>query len=209
MSQGRHRGQRALALATLFFSGCGGSLGSGRLDLAVKYISYRGPNSSAVVTSSEAQGNVAGVNKLWSPCGIQFRLEAYEAVDPPSLDLSFDPRDLSELAGIRTTFSVPNELLLVTTGPWDRTGTLGTSPASAWTAMPAPSGPFGTVIEASVGDFSTLIAHELGHYLGLSHVTDEADVMHAIIYSSSRNLTLDQCQLARSTIAAYWQPALR
>src|SRR5579885_889723 len=206
MGQGR---QWALALGAVFMSGCGGGLGSGRLDLALKYVAYKDSSANPVVSLSEAQANVSAVNALWASCGIRFKLEDYEAVDPASLDLSFDTRNFSELTGIRTTFSVANELLLVTTGPWDRTGTLGTSPANAWTAMPAPSGPFGAVLEQPVGDFSTLIAHELGHYLGLAHVSDQADIMHAIIYSSSRNLTADQCKLARSTIGVYWQPALR
>jgi hypothetical protein len=201
---------RALALAAaLFVSGCGGGMSGGRLELALKYVSYRDSNSNPVVSALEAEGNVSGVNALWATCDIQFRIEDYEAVDPSPLDLKFDPREFSELPGIRETFSSPNELLVVTTGPWDRTGTLGSATANAWTAMPAPTGPFGAVLEEKVGEYSALIAHELGHYLGLSHVPDASDVMNAVIYSSSRKLTPNQCQVARATVGSYWALALR
>lgn len=208
MGQGQGRQYRVAVVAALLFSSCGGALGGPR-ELAVKYVAYRGASLAPVVTQLETEGNVDAVNAIWAPCGVRFVLEDYEAVEPATVDLNFDPRDLTELFGIRSAFGVSNQLLIVTTGKWDRSGTLGSSTANAWTTMPAPDGPFGVVMEEPVAEFSALIAHELGHYLGLVHVSDQTDVMHAIIYSSSKTLTADQCATARSTIDVYWQPALR
>ena len=55
----------------------------------------------------------------------------------------------------------------------------------------------------------TLIAHELGHYLNLEHVSDQYNVMNPVVYGNSFNLTDDQCAEARATAISFWSNALR
>ena len=71
---------------------------------------------------------------------------------------------------IRAAFADQSRLLLVTTGNWNRGGTFGESPANAWTAMPAAE-PYGSVFEASVGTYSVIYSHEMGHYFNLDHAS--------------------------------------
>ena len=207
MSQGWRVLTSGLALAFVA-SSCGAPL-EGKLALALKYVTYRDPSGAAVVDEAAAKGNLAAVNTVWATCEIAFQLDEFKEVDPAAYGLKFSTRDLSELEAIRGAFSTRNEFLLVTTGPWDRSGTLGTSQANAWTAMPAVQGLFGAVMEEKVGDFAAMIAHELGHYLGLEHVNDSHDVMNPLIYSYSKSLSADQCKAARASVGAFWTSALR
>jgi hypothetical protein len=177
--------------------------------LALKYVSYIDPATGApVIGSDEAVQNLSGINQLWAACGVQFEIEQYAPVDPARYSLNFSTASYAELDQIRGAFAQSGELLVVTTGPWDRSGDLGSSEANAWTAM--PGGPLqGTVLEAPVGGIANMIAHELGHYLNLSHVADELDLMNPIIYSSSDNLTADQCGTVRSATAFFWPQMYR
>jgi hypothetical protein len=212
MSQGRRfHFARALALAGLAFaSGCGqGGLYQGPYSLALKYVVYRSSSGVPVADLVEAQGNVDAINSVWKPCEIQFTLEDFEAADPLTLNLNFSPRDFSDLSQARKIFASSTQLLIVTTGPWDRSGNLGSTTASGYTMSPAPTGPFGAVIEQAEADYFELLAHELGHYVGLAHVKDVSDVMNPVVYPDSQKLSPGQCAQARQTVADYWQPALR
>jgi hypothetical protein len=178
--------------------------GAGRICLALKYVSYVDPRSeSAVMDRDGAIANVRALNQLWSQCGVAFQMERYETVRPSEHGLRFTTRDIEELDQIREEFADNAELLVVTTGTWDRDGTLGDSAANAWTTMPG-GGPHGVVLEEPVGGFSNLIGHELGHYMSLLHVRDDHALMNPIIYSNSMNLSAEQCSIVRSAAAFFW-----
>jgi hypothetical protein len=176
------------------------------LCIALNYVTYQDSSGQPIVNRAQATSNVQNINTVWDQCHVQFYLENYTAADPVNYKLDFAPSTSDELGNVRSAFTDHSRLTVVTTGQW--TGQLGSQAPNAWTEMP-PVGPFGTVLEASVADVGNLIAHELGHYLNLQHVTDVYDVMNPVVYSNSINLTDDQCSMARATAISFWGSALR
>lgn len=176
------------------------------LCVALNYVSYEGGPSQPIVAQAQALQNVQNISSLWAQCNIQFYLENYQAADPSTSGLPYQPESMDDLTNVRSAFPSSNELTVVTTGQW--TGDLGAQAPNAWTEMP-PVGPFGVVMEASVSTIYNLIAHELGHYMNLVHVADEYNVMNPTIYANSLNLTADQCSEARATAISFWGAMLR
>lgn len=179
-----------------------------RICLGIKYVVYRDLGGAPVVTRAEALANIRAVNRLFASCAIAFQVDHYLAVDPLGADLRYRTATLPELDDVRSAFEERDSLLVVTTGPWDRSGSLGGTQANAWTAMPG-SGLYGTILEASVGTYSNLIAHELGHYLNLEHVNDSRDLMNGITYARSTAMQGSQCATVRATASAYWKRMYR
>jgi hypothetical protein len=179
-----------------------------KVCLSLKYVAYKSPSGTPVVTQDDAIKNIKDINQVWSQCGVAFQIGSYVAADPKASGLKYNTANNAELDDIRKAYGDETNLLVATTGPWDREGTLGNTAANAWTAMPGEN-LYGAILEKSVGTFGNIIAHELGHYIGLDHVSDESDLMNPVIYDSSSKLTQDQCSTARSTIASDWQRMVR
>jgi hypothetical protein len=177
---------------------------SNHLCLALKYVGYKADDGTPTVSQNDAISNVKQINKLWNQCDLGFQIENYSAINPKDSGLKYNTANTSELDDIRKAESSDTALVVVTTGTWDRSGSLGDTPANAWTAMPGES-LYGAILEKPVGTFGNIVAHELGHYVGLDHVSDESDLMNPVIYDSSTQLTKDQCSTARTTVASYWQ----
>ena len=97
---------------------------------------------------------------------------------------------------------------MVVTGNWDRAGELGGSGANAWTAMPG-GGVLGAVLERAVARDANLVAHELGHSLGLGHEDEETNLMHPVIYPRSWRLAREQCAAARAASRRHRSRMLR
>jgi hypothetical protein len=183
--------------------------GSGRICLALKYVSYLRPgDSSPVADREDAIRDVRAINSLWSQCGLSFQIESYQEARPESHGLNFGTRDMAELERIRKVFADRAQLLVVMTGEWDRTGSLGNSSANAWTTLPG-SVAHGAVVEEPVVGFSNLLAHELGHYMSLLHVRDDHALMNPVIYSNSMALSAEQCSIVRSAAAYFWPKMYR
>ena len=176
--------------------------------IALKYVVYKDANGVPAVSADEVVAVVNGMNQVWQQCNISFQVEHYDAIDPAQYGLTYQTANQAELTQVRQTFSDQNTMLVVTTGTWNRSGTLGNTQANAWTALPG-TGPFGAVLEKPVGRNSNLIAHELGHYLNLQHVVDANDIMNAVIYGKSMNLYDSQCTSARSAAWYFWTRLLR
>ena len=176
------------------------------LCVALNYVVYDGTGGQPLISQAQATQNVQSINTVWAQCNVQFYLENFVAANPATYGLDAQPSTSDELATVRTEFTDATRLTVVTTGQW--TGDLGAQPANGWTEMPSV-GPFGSVIEQSVATIPNLIAHELGHYLNLVHVTDQYDVMNPVVYSNSLNLTDDQCSMARATAISFWGSMLR
>ncbi len=179
-----------------------------QLCLALKYSVYKNRAGQPVVSMAEAIENVREIDRVWSQCKVEFEIESFDPVDPIRDELNFRPSDTGELDVIRRRLEDPDHLLLVTTGTWNRAGSLGGSGANAWTAMPGEN-LYGAILEKPVGRFGNIIAHELGHYLNLDHVNDAQSLMNPIIYDHSTYLSPFQCQSARWAIRNYWQKMVR
>ena len=179
-----------------------------RICLGLKYVVYEDDKGVPVATASDALANLREINLLHGRCNIAFQIEQFEEVDPRQYDLAFNTANTSDLDAIREKFSDRSHLLIVTTGPWNRAGTLGATSANAWTAMPG-SGPYGSILEAPVAKYSYIFAHELGHYLDLEHVDDANDLMNPVIYQKSRDLSRSQCDTERTLADGLWRDATR
>ncbi|UYP07494.1 matrixin family metalloprotease [Priestia megaterium] len=59
-----------------------------------------------------------------------------------------------------------------------------------------PNGPAFMVTNGANGQ---VVAHELGHLLGLSHVNNVDNLMNPILYRTSYQLTAQQCDIAKSS----------
>jgi hypothetical protein len=179
---------------------CAGG-GSDTLCIGVNYVSYTDSSGAPVASQDLALHDIEATNDVWKQCGIQFQIESYQAVDPTKYGLDPGAGAANQTDQIRDTFNDGNSFLIVQTGYW---GTV----KNAWTNLPG-SAPYGAVFESTVADYPQIVAHELGHYLGLDHVDDPADVMDAIIYPDSTQLSQDQCDLARATAQDFWANMLR
>lgn len=177
-----------------------------RYCLSIRYVTYQDSSGNAVVSENLAISNVQQTNEIWSRCDIGFEIGEYLAIEPVSYGLSFSPSTHDETTTLRNVFATNSMLLLGVTGKW--TGTLGASAANAWTAMPGGP-PYGVVLEAPVSAYPNLIAHELGHYLNLGHVSDTSDVMNPVIYTRSTGLTASQCADARAAVGYFWAKMMR
>ena len=166
----------ASALGVTSASGASGdgaadsSCGTGDICLGLKMVSYS-DGTSSVLDRAAAGRLIAGMNGIWSQCGIGFRLEDFEVLEPKNVGLPLTTQYMSELPDIRGTLQSPNQLLVVLTERWGSAGDINDSGADAWTTLPG-SPPYGAIIDEPVAENSNIIAHEIGHYLGL----DEEDL---------------------------------
>jgi hypothetical protein len=175
---------------------------SGQPCIAVKYVSYTDTSGNPVATQQDALTDLQTMNSIWAQCNITYEIETYFLADPSQYGLNFSPSDLSELDNVREAFGDDYKLVMITTGPWNRSGTLGQSTANAWTAMPG-SDNLGSVLESVVSSFGNIYAHEIGHQLNLIHVPDTLDVMDPTIYTNSTELNSGQCASAQSQAGSY------
>lgn len=186
-------------------SSCHGS-DPNQICLGLKWVVYDDSSNAPTVDATTTGSDLQTINSIWSQCNIQFQIDDYAAINPSSYSLNYAPSSTNELDQIRQALNDDKTLLVVTTGTW--TGSLGSGSANAWTNLPG-DGIYGSIFEASVGDFGNIYAHELGHYLNLQHVSDTSDVMTPVIYSTSTKLTSDQCSTARAAVQSNWTAMVR
>lgn len=179
-----------------------GCQGGDKTCVALKYVVYN-VDGKAAVSPEQVTENLGKINANWAQCGIAFQVDKYEAINAEERSLTTNTADHSELDSIRKQLEDDDTLLLVTTGKWNRSGSLGNTGANAWASMPGEN-LYGVVMESSVGTFGNIIAHELGHYLGLPHASNTSQLMNPVIYDTSTKLTEGECATAHETIAGYW-----
>jgi hypothetical protein len=172
--------------------------------LGIKYVVYKDSSNNTTVSEQQAESTIQRVNDIWRQCDLSFYIENFLTITPAEYGLKYQTAHYSELSAIREKFLDNNTFLIVSTGPWDRSGSLGSTGANAWTAMPGGP-PYGIVIERTVSTNANLIAHELGHYLNVLHVRDRGALMNPIVYTHSTNIPEDQCDTARSAAIYFWQ----
>ena len=169
--------------------------------LALKIVSYENPEAPTVLQKLEADLLVEQINAVWKPCKIGFQLEQYQSINPLTLGLEYNPEWRSQASQVRATFSDNQTLLIVATGKL-------TSSTIAVTQMPGVA-PFGVLVEDSFAKNSLTVGHELGHYMGLYHFRNTTNLMNPYIGDSTKNLTSNQCGIARSTNQREWTQMMR
>ncbi|MBU6374709.1 MAG: matrixin family metalloprotease [Bdellovibrionales bacterium] len=180
---------------------------SRRIDLAVKIVAHsdsRGPALSIF----ETKALMESLNKVWSQCNIRFKLEDYLVTTDDREVLTKSPQSMSDLPLIRAAFDPGNRFLVVVTGDWGKNGDIARQGADAWTTMPG-NPPYGVVLDRTVSHNSNIVAHELGHYLGLFHHQDAMNLLSPVVSVSSRKLSADQCFRARAAAQNNWQKMIR
>ena len=178
---------------------------SSMLKLALKYVEFTDSDGKPVLTQDQMNSVTQRINELYAPCKIQFVAEQYKPVQPKQVGLEYNTQSMNELEPIRSQFKDANHLVVINTGDWNH-DSMGT--ANAWTAMPGEN-PAGAVIEANSASFGGIVAHELGHYLGLDHVDDTENMMNPIIYQTSTAIDAQQCDSMRQAVSTYWTASLR
>lgn len=181
---------------------------SNHICIGLKYVVYQDSANKPVLSEAQARRMVSGLNSLWGKCNMSFTLDKYVPVKPAEHGFSYQTANYSDLTAIRQTFMEDESLLVVTTGNWNRSGSLGTTGANAWTSLPG-DGPYGVIMESPVGTNANLLAHEMGHYLNLLHVNDDVAMMNPVIYGRSTSIYESQCQTARSAALYFWPKMMR
>lgn len=179
-----------------------------QICLGIKYVTYKNTAGTVTATETEALENLRAINQVWAQCRIQFQIDHYLAVNPADFHLAYATANLADLDDIRNSFEANDTLLIVTTGTWNRGGSLGNTGANAWTNMPG-GGPYGVVLEQPVATYGNIIAHEIGHYLNLPHTNDTSALMNPIIYGYSTSIYTSQCSTARTSAQNDWPLMMR
>jgi hypothetical protein len=182
--------------------GCAGGA-SDRLCIGLKYVAYTDSAGNAAATQAQAAQLTREMNQVWSACGIAFQLEVFQAVNPSDAGLTYNTGGFGEQDDIRAAFGDDRRFLIVATGPWNRGGG-----AVAWTQAPG-AGAYGVVADHSVATDTNVMAHELGHYLSLDHVSDDSNLLSPVVYASSSGLSQSQCAAARDSATGFWTHMLR
>lgn len=189
-----------------------GSTAEEQLYLGLKFVVYNDsehfPVPEPVIDEQDVLQDLKGINQVWGQCGMTFKIDEYLPVDEEQANLRFHPANQSEMNAIRRVYDNSESFLIVTTGAWNRNGSLGRTSANAWTNMPGED-IYGAILESRVGTFANLIAHELGHYLNLEHEDNQDDVMNPIISEESKHLTREQCGVARASVKEHWMRMVR
>lgn len=176
--------------------------------VALKYVADMGDDGEAVISRDQAIAVVRELNSIWRTCGVRFQIDEYVAAKARDRGLPHRARDMSDLDAIRSSHQDGRTLLVAVTETWDRGGSLGGSGANAWTNMPGGN-VHGAVLERPVSAYANIVAHELGHYLGLDHVHDPNDLMNPVIHESSNRLHPGQCETARAAVDSFWPETKR
>ena len=169
--------------------------------IGLKIVSYVNSNGTSVLNENDAEILTEQMDAIWRVCNIGFQLETYEAVNPITVGLSYNPNWRSESTQIRSAFSDQQTFLVVAVG------SLGGS-TIAVTQMPG-YGPFGTLVESAYASNPKTVGHELGHYMGLYHIRNSSNLMNPYIGPNTEQLSQSQCATARATITQSWQHMMR
>jgi hypothetical protein len=217
-----------LAFATVVAAGTCGSLGgikqaaaddsapTGHIEVSVHYMAFRDETGQALTDENTIKGALDKMSSEWSQCDVGFKLEKFEAIDPSVLGARYSPANYTELDEMRQKGQTNHDLLIVGTGPWDRTGTLGDSGSNCYSSFPGDSAQ-GIICERSQAASPSMLSHESGHWMNLMHPDDPSNdgsdgtksndisinLMNHMVAPENKQLLPQQCQRARAAVQQY------
>lgn len=187
--------------------------GSDMLTIAVKYISFNSADGGTVVDEAAARNVVDKMSHYWRQCNIQFALEQYQTISPSDIGARYNPANYSELDEMRIAAHSDMHLIMIATGSWNRSGSLGNSGSNCYSSFPGDAAE-GIVCEQKSAAKEAMMAHEAGHWVNLRHTnspgTDGVDdtnsgnvsnnLMDHVVATYHDDLTAGQCYRAREAI---------
>jgi hypothetical protein len=188
----------------------------GHLEVNVHYIAFRDATGQAITDENTVNAALDHASKEWAQCDIGFKLEKFEAVDPSVLASRYSPANYNELDIMRQRGQSNHDLLIVGTGPWDRSGDLGDSGSNCYSTFPGDSAQ-GIVCERSQASSPMMLSHESGHWMNLMHPDDPSNdgsdgtkandisinLMNHMVAPDNTQLLPQQCQRARAAVDQY------
>jgi hypothetical protein len=178
---------------------------SGQLCIGLNYLAFETASGTPLVSQATAAQNVQAANVIWAQCKIAFQMESFQAVNGADYGIPLTGLSNADMATMRQDFASATDFVIMS-----YTGTVPTG-ADAWTeeAGPGGVGPYGTIMDVSTATYTPILAHEIGHYLGLEDGSDTTNLMDLVVYASPDLLTSAQCATAVSVAQNYFQPMLR
>jgi hypothetical protein len=172
--------------------------------IGVKVVSFV-KNGKEVLNHDKAIALISRVSKVWTQCNIGFQLEDYRAADPTASGLSYEVDWYNDGDTVRSAYQDASRFLMVAAGKL--TGSSNTTGVT-WDAGTG-DGFYGSLIDGAYAEDELTVAHEFGHYQGLYHVNDQANLLYPYAQDDNHVLTAKQCATARSANYEYWQQMLR
>jgi hypothetical protein len=177
----------------------------GQLCIGLNYYVFDDANGNPIVPQSTAVANVQAANVIWAQCKIAFQMESFQDVNAANYGLSTSSASEADMTTMFTDFASSTDFVIIS-----YSGTVP-SGADAWTEEggSGSSGPYGTIMDLSTDNYSPILAHELGHWLGLEDSSNVSDLMDLVVYASPDTLSSSECATAVSVAQTYWAPMLR
>lgn len=200
-SSGSSKSQGTTTTSALGAQCAGGAAGT-QYCIGLKYVAFQDSSGDSSAPQATAVSNISQINQIWKTCSVNFQLEAYQSVNPTTENLSANGDSDEDMNAQRAAFVDNTHFLVVSLY-----GTVGGG-ADAWTEEAGSGSPYGTILDYNVVTYIPVIAHEMGHYMGLEHVTDSTNLMYPSPYPNP-TLTPDQCSTVTSTIQSEWTAMLR
>lgn len=172
------------------------------LEVRLDVTSLVGPAVKEPLVKAEVVSRLAGINKIWSQCGVKFSPRLIQRIEAQALGVTDTPQsqdDLSVIAGKLNPNGFESAIPLTIAGHWkfyDQGSGLNLH-GLGWVFVRGDGtldriGAMVGVEQARLPHADRLMSHELGHALSLGHSPHEDNVM-----AGGDRLTLGQCEQVR------------
>ncbi len=159
------------------------------LTIAVKVVSLSTRFGNAILKERRAVRTLRKASKLWAPCDISFLLEDYSQSEFGTSE-SNKMRSEDDIRRVLNFAQSSDQAVIVAAGDFED------ELMSVGGLTMKDSG--GIVLSKMYASDKIMLAHELGHLLGLQHeIYDGGNLMYVAPNGSSNELTAAQCATAR------------